>query len=104
MRLNPGMRLRSQVCTTEVIVVRSGKDEFDVRCGGAPMVEHGTPVAESGSPVSGLDSGTELGKRYTTADGESLIELLATKAGAGALSIGTVPLTIKQAKPLPASD
>jgi hypothetical protein len=31
-------------------------------------------------------------------------EVLATKAGAGSLSIGSTPLAIKESKPLPASD
>jgi len=32
------------------------------------------------------------------------VELLVIKAGVGSLGIGTVPLTIKGAKPLPSSD
>jgi hypothetical protein len=42
-----------------------------------------------------------MGKRYVDDAGA---EVLVTKAGTGTLSIGTVPLVIKEAKPLPASD
>jgi hypothetical protein len=42
-----------------------------------------------------------MGKRYVDDAGA---EVLVTKAGQGSLSIGDTPLTIKEAKPLPASD
>jgi hypothetical protein len=102
--LKPGSRLRSQVCTTEVIVVRPPADDIDLTCGGAPMVEVGSEVAEGGTPAPGLDSGTLLGKRYTTDDAEGTLELLATKGGDGTLAAGAVALVLKEAKPLPSSD
>jgi hypothetical protein len=100
----PGLRLRSQVCTTEVIVVRPAVDDLDLRCGGEPVVEVGTEVAEGKSPAAGFDGGTQLGKRYTTDDAEGTLELLVTKQGAGTLSVADVPLVLKEAKPLPSSD
>ena len=42
-----------------------------------------------------------MGKRYVD---ESGAEVLVTKAGKGTLSVGTTALTVKEAKPLPASD
>ncbi len=49
-----------------------------------------------------LSDGNLMGKRYVDDTGA---EVLVTKAGAGTLSIGTTPpLSIKEAKPLPASD
>jgi hypothetical protein len=42
-----------------------------------------------------------MGKRYVDDAGA---EVLVTKAGAGSLSVGSTPMTIKEAKPLPASD
>jgi hypothetical protein len=48
-----------------------------------------------------FSGGTLMGKRYVDDGGA---EVLVTKAGAGSLSIGTTPLEIKEAKPLPASD
>ena len=100
MQLAAGSRLRSQVCTTEVIVVRGGDIEGDVTCGGLPLVAIGAVVTE-GRPASGLDTGSQLGKRYT--DGGA-IELLVTKAGAGTLGLGSTPLQIKGSRPLPSSD
>lgn len=101
--LKPGARLRSQVCSTEVIVVRLPASALDLRCGGVPMVALGTDVADGQQPAPGLDAGSQLGKRYTAADDEGL-EILVTKAGAGTLSAGDAPLVLKQAKPLPSSD
>ena len=46
--------------------------------------------------------GTQLGKRYTNEAGD--LELLCTKPGKGSLGCDEALLTIKGAKPLPASD
>jgi hypothetical protein len=48
-----------------------------------------------------MDPNREENKRYTDAGGN---EVLVTKPGAGSLSLGDVPLALKDAKPLPASD
>ena len=96
-----GTRLQSQVCDTQVIVVRSADSLDDLRCGGAPMV----PLDAEKSPHADLDpafaGGSTMGKRYVDDDGA---EVLVTKAGVGALSVGDTPLALKEAKPLPASD
>jgi hypothetical protein len=102
-QLKPGLRLRSQVCTTEVIVVRPPAQDLELACGGKPMVELGTEVDAAASPAPGLDTGTLMGKRYTTED-DSTLEVLVTKAGAGTLAAGDAPLVQKDAKPLPSSD
>lgn len=102
MELKPGGRYRSQVCTTEVIVVRPIPGDVDLTCGGAPMIDHAEAAPEGQSPAAGLDTGTTMGKRYT--DETGALEVLVTKNGAGTLAIGTTPLTAKEAKPLPASD
>ena len=102
MELKPGTRLRSQVCTTEVIVVRPPASAVELTCGGHPMVALDVPP-ESGLILIDVGGGpSELGKRYTGTD-ESL-EVLVTKAGAGTLADGGVPLVLKAAKPLPSSD
>ncbi|MBX7433346.1 hypothetical protein JDV09_14670 [Mycobacterium sp. Y57] len=99
-----GTRLQSQVCDTQVIVVRSADSLDDLRAGGAPMV----PIGSEGSAVdsglsidAALSDGNLMGKRYVDDGGA---EVLVTKAGAGTLSIGSTPLALKEAKPLPASD
>ena len=102
MILKVGARYRSQVCPTEVVVVRPGDGADVLTCGGHPMVEI-TEAGQTGrTPVQGLDGGTLIGKRYTDASGS--LEVLVTKAGAGTLGLGSEPLTVKEAKPLPASD
>ena len=98
-----GTRLQSQVCDTQVIVVRSSESLDDLRAGGAPMVPIGSdaPADSSLSIDDALSDGTLMGKRYVD---ESGAEVLVTKAGKGTLSIGSTPLSLKEAKPLPASD
>jgi hypothetical protein len=99
--LKAGARLKSAVCTTEVIVVKTPSGNVDVTCGGVPMVG-ATETVERVAPKPEAAGGTALGKRYVNAD-ESL-EILCTKAGEGSLGIGDTLLSLKEAKPLPASD
>jgi hypothetical protein len=97
-----GMRLRSAVGSTEVIVIRATAGELDLRCGGAPMLADGEPKPGPVEPSSGFAEPTLLGKRY--ADADDTIEVLCTKAGEATLSLGDTPLTVKGPRPLPASD
>lgn len=94
-----GQRLRSAVCSTNVVVVRAA--DVTLACGGAPMVEKvdGEP---SGDVAPGLDGGTQLGKRYTHAG--SGLEVMCVGAGTGSLSVAGEVLELKAAKSLPASD
>jgi hypothetical protein len=96
-----GTRLQSQVCDTQVIVVRTADSLDDLRAGGAAMV----PIdgrKDAGLTIDpALSDGNAMGKRYVD---EAGAEVLVTKAGAGTLSIGGNPLNLKEAKPLPASD
>jgi len=96
-----GTRLQSQVCDTQVIVVRSADSLDDLRAGGALMVPIGDDTNSDLTLDEGLADGNLMGKRYVDENGA---EVLVTKAGKGTLSVGTTPLTIKEAKPLPASD
>jgi hypothetical protein len=96
-----GTRLQSQVCDTQVIVVRSSESLDDLRAGGAPMVPIGEPTDSAATLDDSLADGNLMGKRYVDDAGA---EVLVTKAGKGTLSVGTTPLAIKEAKPLPASD
>jgi hypothetical protein len=102
-KLKPGMRLRSQVDGTEVIVVRSPADDLDVACGGQPMIDVAAEPEPGLAPAGEPAEGTLLGKRYVPASGAA-IELLVTKPGKYGLSIDGTPLALKEAKPLPASD
>jgi hypothetical protein len=99
--IKTGSRLKSQVCHTQVIVVRSADSLDDLRAGGAPMVPIGSAVASGPTLDPALSEGNLMGKRYVDDTGA---EVLVTKAGNGTLSVGATPLAIKDAKPLPASD
>lgn len=96
-----GTRLQSQVCDTQIIVVRSTDNLADLCAGGYPMI----PLGAAKSPVAALDpafaAGNVMGKRYVDDSGA---EILVTRAGTGTLTIGTIALTLKEVKPLPASD
>ena len=95
-----GTRLQSQVCDTQVIVVRAADSLDDLRCGGQPMVAMDAHKA-GGAPDPAFSEGNAMGKRYVD---EAGAEVLVTKAGGGTLSVGTTALALKEAKPLPASD
>ena len=96
-----GTRLQSQVCDTQVIVVRSADSLDDLRAGGVPMVPLDAAKASDATLDPAFADGNVMGKRYVDQNGA---EVLVTKAGSGTLSVGTTPLNLKEAKPLPASD
>ena len=100
--LKAGSRLKSTVCTTEVIVVKAPAAEVAVSCGGAPMVLGTDTVTDRGEAVDDARGGSALGTRYVN-PGETL-EILCTKAGEGSLGADGALLALKEAKPLPASD
>lgn len=101
MQVKAGTRLASTVCDTEVVVVKAPEADVEIGCGGALMVEVGQD-AERGTLDASLGDPALLGKRY--ADDDLGLELLCTKAGAGALTLGGAVLGLKGAKPLPSSD
>jgi hypothetical protein len=103
-RVVAGQTLSSVADTTAVIVVRAPGEEVQITCGGQPMAE-GTAGPPSGAgPVgpAGPAPAAQLGKRYENA--AATIELLCIKAGTSSLAVDGEILTIKPAKPLPASD
>jgi hypothetical protein len=84
-----------------VIVVRSGGNLDDLRCGGVPMLPIGEETPQGLVIDPRFSAGTVMGKRYVDEAGS---EVLVTKPGAGTLSVGDVPVRLKESKPLPASD
>ena len=100
--LKPGLRLKSAVCPAEVMVIRSAPGEFDVRCGGVPMISAGEAAPAGAAADPALSGGSLIGKRYV--DAAERFELLCTKGGTGTLSINGEALDVKQAKALPSSD
>jgi hypothetical protein len=96
-----GARLQSQVCDTQVIVIRTAQSLDDLRAGGVRMIVVGTDKSADAALDPAFCDGNLLGKRYVDEGGA---EVLVTKAGAGTLSVGTTALAVKEVKPLPASD
>jgi hypothetical protein len=96
--MKPGTKLKSQVCDTEVMVIRAGAGTIE--CGGVAMAE-GKPGA-LGTLNADHAGGSLIGKRYV--DAAAAFELLCVKPGKGSLSVDGVALGIKDSKPLPASD
>ncbi|MGC9542168.1 hypothetical protein [Streptomyces sp. UG1] len=96
----PGDQLASATSTTRVIVIRAPQDAASpIECGGTPMVPaQDAPAAQP----SGEAPDTLIGKRYV--DPADTLELLCTASGAGQLTYGGKPLTVKPPKALPASD
>lgn len=95
----PGTKLSSTVCKTQIMALRVPNEELEISCGGAPM-QIGDP-AELGA-MSGENSGTLVGKRYT--DEAETMEFLCTRGGEGSLAIKGYVIDIKAAKKLPSSD
>jgi hypothetical protein len=102
MELKAGSRWRSAVCDTEVVVVRAPTGTPSLECGGQPMIPHDAERPAGAEVDAAFAGGTQMGKRF--ADLETGIEVLATKGGAGSLSLDGVPFALKDAKPLPSSD
>jgi hypothetical protein len=96
--IKPGIKLKSAVCDTEVMVIRASN--VVVECGGVPMAEDRPADRPALDPA--FAAGTKIGKRYV--NGAGSVELLCVKAGKGSLSIGGEALKTKDSKPLPASD
>jgi hypothetical protein len=100
-RLKAGMRLWSVTDTCQVVVIRAPGVAVDLRCGGQPF-ELSEREASLLSIARDFDGGSQIGKRYSD---EALgLEVLCTKSGEGAISVGEALLSVKGAKSLPASD
>jgi hypothetical protein len=102
--LRPGDKLASTVSTTKVVVIRAPAGRHpQIACGGSPMVPAGAaeqPPASGATPEGPQE--TLIGKRYQ--DASQTVEVLCISSGSGELSCDGVPMTLKAAKPLPASD
>ncbi len=98
--LKAGLRLKSSVCDTQVMIIKGIAGDHDLNCGGSEMVAMTDPATGPLDPAKA--DGSLLGKRYVNAD-ESL-EILCVKEGKGSLDLDGVALGPKQAKALPSSD
>jgi hypothetical protein len=100
--IKPGLRLKSAVCSTEVMVIRAPAGEAVIGCGGAEMLSAGETAPAGAALDPAQTHGSLIGKRYV--DAEERYELLCTKGGEGSLTLNDAPLQVKQAKALPSSD
>ena len=100
--LKPGLRLKSAVCATEVMVIRAPSLEAVLACGGVEMLVMTESPPAGETLDSGQARGTLIGKRYV--DAEDRVELLCTRGGNGSLALDGVAMPVKQAKALPSSD
>ena len=99
--LKAGSRIKSAVCSSELMVVVAPAGDVNLTCGGAPVIDLGAD-APGGDIDGDHKNGTQMGKRYTNEAGD--LEILCTKPGEGSLAVDGVALEIKGAKPLPSSD
>ncbi len=97
--LSAGKRLKSAVCTTEIMVIAAPDGDVELCCGGTAM---GDGEPNGGAVDADHAGGTAIGKRYVNADGS--LEVLCVKAGEGSLSVGAEALNVKDAKKLPKTD
>lgn len=102
MKYKPGSRWKSVVCSAELVVVRPPKGDGELACGGAAVIEHDSADAAGGDVDPAFSEGVLIGKRYV--DEGSGIEVLGAKPGEGSLSFDGRAMSLKDAKPLPASD
>jgi len=102
MKLTPGSRWISTVCTTEVVVLKAQSAPAALECGGAAMAPVGTTRPAGATPAEDRATGTLLGKRY--ADDAAGLEVLCTKGGQGSLSVDGHGLVLRPTTPLPSSD
>lgn len=102
MEIKPGSRWKSAVCSAEMVVVRPPSSTGELQCGGVAVRPQASAEAPSGEIDPAHANGVLIGKRYT--DVPSGLEVLGAKPGKGSLAFDGRPLTLKEAKPLPASD
>ena len=100
--LRPGTRLFSAVCSAEFIVIRAPAGGADVTIGGLPALASADERDGAAMAAEGHGGGVAIGKRYV--DEDDTVELLCTKPGEGVPAVRGRLMTIKEAKPLPASD
>ena len=100
--LKPGLRLKSAVCATEIMIIRAPLGEVLLCCGGREMIAIGEAMSTDAPLDSAHAGGSLIGKRYI--DSDERFEFLCTKGGEGSLSLNGHPLMVKQAKALPSSD
>ncbi len=98
--IKPGVRLKSQVCSGEAMVVKGSG--VTLTCGGVEMI--GIDQEADANATANEEHMFEclIGKRYVNA--EETIELLCVTAGQGSFGCDGQMLMGKETKRLPSSD
>jgi hypothetical protein len=99
--IKPGLKLKSAVCATEVMVIKAPADAT-LTCGGAGMLGQKDPAPAGVAIDASQKAGCQVGKRYVNED--QSLEVLCVKAGEGSLACNGVALVTKESKKLPSSD
>lgn len=94
--LSTGQRIKSSVCSTEVMVITAPNGALNLTCGGVAMGD------STGSIQADHAEGSVIGKRYINGDGS--LELLCVVPGDGSLAVDGERLKIKESKKLPKTD
>lgn len=97
MTISTGNHLRTPASALEVVVVKAPDGGGELLAAGALMT---TGAAAGQDPSEGVP--LQMGKRYVHP--ESGLEVLCVKPGVGPLTFADEELSLKSAKPLPASD
>ncbi len=100
--LKAGTRLKSAVCSSELMLIVAPERDVVLTCGGAPVIDLSAEAAADAALDPEQKQGTLMGKRYTNEAGD--VEILCTKPGEGGLAVDGTALEVKGAKPLPSSD
>ncbi|MFC5338500.1 hypothetical protein [Leucobacter denitrificans] len=99
MAIKVGSQLRSTASSVQVVVVRGSEADGTLEAAGAELTHDATA---NSAPNASAGETIQVGKRYVDAD--SGIELLVIAAGPGPIAFNGRNLTLKDSKPLPASD
>jgi len=100
-QIRPGLKLKSAVCTAEVMIIKALAG-VELTCGGAALIDAKATAPAGVAADDSQMTGCEIGKRYV--NGDQSLEVLCVKPGKGGLAANGAALTLKDAKKLPSSD
>lgn len=87
-----GQQLRSQVCTTRIVVLELGTADATPHCGDVPMCPAPAPPCSEAVEADGRTGATVAGTIYR--DGVTGLTVRCTRSGAGTLSVAGHPMTV----------
>jgi hypothetical protein len=100
--LKIGLRLKSAVCSTEVIIIKRPALAGVLTCGDKPMQALPASASSEAQLLQPQPGAALIGKRYS--DASSGLQVLCTKQGLGRLAFDGRTLETERPKALPSSD